>query len=296
MSPLYYWTMLRGTITALVTPFTEKGEVDFEGFGRLLERQLEAGVEGLLVLGTTGEAPALSDAERAEVLKFVKDKVGDKALLVAGTGTNNTSKTVSYTAQAAELGYQFALVVTPYYNKPTQEGLLRHYGAVAREVPDVNIIVYNVPGRTGVKIAPETVERLVKEYPNIVAVKEASGSVDAASALLVREVAVLSGDDSLTVPMISVGASGVISVLSNVLPKETKEMVDAALAGDFKRARELHLRLWPLMKALFAETNPGPVKAALEILGVCGRWVRPPLAEVRPETYRRLEEILESLK
>ena len=287
--------MLRGTITALVTPFTERGEVDFEGFERLLKRQLAAGVDGLLVLGTTGEAPALSDEERVEVLKFVRERAEGRATLIAGTGTNNTAKTVKYTAEAVELGYRYALVVTPYYNKPTQEGLYRHYSTVAKEVPDAEIIVYNVPGRTGVKILPETVERLVKEHSNVVAVKEASGSVDAATALIVRGIDVLSGDDSLTVPMISVGVQGVISVLSNVLPGDTKRMVDAALKGDFEAARRVHLKLWGLMKALFAETNPGPVKAALEITGVCGRWVRPPLAEVKPETYSRLKELLEAL-
>ena len=279
----------------MVTPFTEKGEVDFDALERLLERQLKAKVDGLLVLGTTGEAPALSDEERREVLKLVAERVGEGTTLIAGTGTNNTAKTVKYTAEALELGYRYALVVTPYYNKPTQEGLFRHYSTVAEEVPDAEIIVYNVPGRTGVRIAPETVERLVKEHPNVVAVKEASGSVDAASALIVRGIDVLSGDDSLTVPMIAVGASGVISVLSNALPDETKRMVDAALEGDFATARQVHLKLWALVKALFAETNPGPVKAALEILGVCGRWVRPPLAEARPETRARLRELLEAL-
>ncbi|MEO0146430.1 MAG: 4-hydroxy-tetrahydrodipicolinate synthase [candidate division WOR-3 bacterium] len=288
--------MLKGTLTALVTPFTERGELDLEGARRLVEHQLEAGIDGFVVLGTTGEAPALSDGERKTFLGAVKQMVGDRAILIAGTGTNNTSKTIAQTAEALEMGYGFALVVTPYYNKPTQDGLYLHYSLICSELPRARIIVYNVPGRTGVSIAPETVARLRADFPeNIVAVKEASGSLDNASALVKSGITVLSGDDSLTVPMMAIGAKGVISVASNPAPKLVSDMVNAALSDDFKKASELHLRLWPLFKVLFIETSPGPVKALLGEMGLIKPHLRPPLAPVSQKTMDEIRGLKKEL-
>jgi len=288
--------MLKGTITALVTPFTQRGELDMEATQRLIEHQIRAGVDGILVLGTTGESPALSDGERKTLLAAVREMVGDKAALVAGTGTNNTAKTIAQTAEALEMGYGFALVVTPYYNKPTQDGLYLHYSLICSELPSARLIIYNVPGRTGVSISPDTVARLKRDFPeNIVAVKEASGSVDNASALIVSGITVLSGDDSLTLPMMAVGAGGVISVASNPAPGKVSAMVKAALEGDFKKASALHRELWPLFKVLFIETNPGPVKAMLAEMGLIGPYMRPPLAPVSEKTLNEIRKVIKEL-
>ncbi len=288
--------MLKGTITALVTPFTERGELDLEGTQRLVDHQLKAGVDGLVVIGTTGESPALSDGERKTFLAAVREMVGDRTTLIAGTGTNNTAKTIAHTAEAMETGYGFALVVTPYYNKPTQEGLYLHYALICSELPKSKIIIYNVPGRTGVSISPETIVRLSRDFPeNIVAVKEASGSVDNASALVSAGITVLSGDDSLTVPMMAVGAKGVISVASNPAPKKVSEMVNAALSGDFRKASALHHELWPLFKVLFIETSPGPVKAMLGEMGITGPHLRPPLAPVSEKTLAEIRRVIKDL-
>lgn len=289
-------TMLKGTITALVTPFTERGELDLEGTQRLIDHQMKAGVDGLVVIGTTGESPALSDGERKTFLAAVREMVGDRATLIAGTGTNNTTKTIAHTAEALEMGYEFALVVTPYYNKPTQDGLYLHYSLICSELPKSKLIIYNVPGRTGVSIAPDTIARLARDFPeNIVAVKEASGSVDNASALVSAGITVLSGDDSLTVPMMAVGAKGVISVASNPAPKKVSEMVNAALMGDFKKASALHHELWPLFKVLFVETSPGPVKAMLGEMGITGPHLRPPLAPVSEKTLTEIKRVIKDI-
>lgn len=288
--------MLKGTITALVTPFTQRGELDLEATQRLIEHQIRGGVDGILVLGTTGESPALSDGERKTLLAAVREMVGDKAALVAGTGTNNTAKTIAQTAEALEMGYAFALVVTPYYTKPTQDGLYLHYSLICSELPSARLIIYNVPGRTGVSISPDTVARLKRDFPeNIVAVKEASGSVDNASALIVSGITVLSGDDSLTLPMMAVGAGGVISVASNPAPGKVSAMVKAALEGDFKKASALHRELWPLFKVLFIETNPGPVKAMLAEMGLIGPYMRPPLAPVSEKTLNEIRKVIKEL-
>lgn len=288
--------MLKGTITALVTPFTERGDLDLEAMQRLVEHQLRGGVDGILVLGTTGEAPALSDGERKTLLAAIREMVGNKAVLVAGTGTNNTAKTIAYTAEALEMGYGFALVVTPYYNKPTQDGLYLHYSLICSEIPSVKVIIYNVPGRTGVSISPDTVARLARDFPeNIVGVKEASGSVDNASALVSAGMTVLSGDDSLTLPMMAVGAKGVVSVASNPTPGQVSAMVKAALKGDFNKASSLHHELWPLFKVLFVETNPGPVKAMLGEMGIIGPHLRPPLAPVSEKTLIEIRKVVKEL-
>ena len=291
----YNITMLKGTITALVTPFTERGDLDLEAMQRLVEHQLKAGIDGLVVLGTTGEAPALSDGERKALLGALREMVGDKASLIAGTGTNNTARTIAHTAEAVEMGYGFALVVTPYYNKPTQDGLYLHYSLVCSEIPSAKVIIYNVPGRTGVSISPDTIARLAGDFPNIVAVKEASGSVDNVSALVGKGMIVLSGDDSLTLPMMAVGAKGVISVASNPAPGQVSAMVNAALKGDFKKASSLHHKLWPLFKGLFVETSPGPVKAMLGEMGIIGPHLRPPLAPVSGKTLAEIKKVIKDL-
>ncbi len=279
----------------MITPFTQRGDLDLEATERLVEKQIAGGVDGILVLGTTGEAPALSAGERRTLLEAVREMSRGRCALMAGTGTNNTLMSLEFTRQAVEAGYDYVLVVTPYYNKPTQQGLYQHYSLIASEAPEAKIVVYNVPGRTGVNILPDTVVRLFEDHENIVAIKEASGKLDQVSQLVGRGVPVMSGDDALTLPMLSLGATGVISVASNIVPGMVSQMVKAALDGDFAQAREVHHRLFPLFKALFVETNPGPVKAAAGLLGLCDPYPRPPLAQVEANTVDLLRDVLTQL-
>jgi len=274
--------MFKGTGTALITPFTKDG-IDYQNFGRLIDWQIDQKVEFLVVLGTTGESPVVSEPEREEIVRFAVSHVKGRVPVVIGTGGNNTQHAVESSKQAATLGADGILVVTPYYNKPSQEGLYRHFKTVAESV-NVPVILYNVPGRTGVNLLPDTVVRLA-EVSNIVALKEASGSqaqVDETIRKLRRTRAdflVLSGNDDQAFHLVNAGGHGVISVLSNIAPKETSDMIRAALAGRIVEARDLHLKLFPLMKNLFMETSPMPVKYGVSKLGYCENRLRLPLVE-----------------
>ncbi len=270
---------LKGTITALVTPFTASGAVDYGALKALVEAQTAAGVEGICSVGTSGESPTLSPEEHHKVIEKTIEFAAGKCRIVAGTGANATAEAVSLTKAVLAIGGADAcLQVTPYYNKPNAEGLYRHFMTVADL--GLPVVLYNVPGRAGKEIPLDVVARLAK-HENIIAIKEAAGSVERVSAIknLVPDFTVLSGDDSLTLPMISVGAQGVISVASNVIPKEMGDMVRFALAGDFAAARKLHQRFYPLFHNLFIDTNPVMVKEALALRGQIARAFRLPLCE-----------------
>ncbi len=285
--------MFTGSLVALVTPF-RSGKVDVACLEDLVEMHVEAGTSGLVPCGTTGESATLSHEEHELVIETVVKRADGRIPILAGTGSNSTSEAVRLTRFAKEAGADGALLITPYYNKPTQRGLLAHFEAVAKET-DLPIILYNVPSRTGVNMLPQTVIDCAR-LPNIVGIKEASGSIDASVEILRGSgLTVLSGDDSLTLPLMSVGAKGVISVAANVAPKMMVDLVDLASAGDFSGARELHLRLYPLFKALFVETNPIPVKAAMAILGKIGTEIRSPLTPLDTAHVKPLEGVLREL-
>jgi 4-hydroxy-tetrahydrodipicolinate synthase len=283
---------LSGCYTALITPFRD-GQIDESALQALVQRQIAGGVSGLVPCGTTGEAPALSAPEWDRVVASVVETAGGRVPVLAGTGSNNTATVVERTRRASVLGADGALVVTPYYNRPTQDGLYRHFAVVAEAV-NLPLVLYNVPGRTGVNLLPETVVRLA-DIPGVVGIKEASGSLDQASQI-VREApdafVVLSGDDSLTLPMMGVGASGVISVVSNIAPEAVSALTSACLAGDFRSGREIHLVLFDLCRAMFVETNPTPVKTAAALLGYCSPEVRLPLAPLSEAARQRVETAL----
>ncbi len=287
--------MFKGSWVALVTPFNENFEVDFDTYGKLVDFHIEHGTHGLVPCGCTGEAATLSHEEQKKCIRFVIERVAGRIPVVAGTGSNNTMEALELTRFAKEVGCDGALLITPYYNKPTQAGLLAHYQKIAKEV-DIPIILYNVPSRTGVKLEAETVAELNK-IPNIVAIKEAGGSVDQVSQILsLCDITVLSGDDSLTLPMMSVGAVGVISVAANVVPTELVKMCTLALEGNYAQAREIHYRLMPLFKALFYETNPMPVKAALAQMGMIKNLLRLPLVPMSEPKFKQLEQVLRRLQ
>lgn len=284
---------LQGVFTALVTPFRRDGAVDRDAFARLVERQLAAGVAGLVPCATTGEGPALEEKEWDDLVSLSVELARGEALVVPGAGTNNTPRSVARVRRAKELRADAALVVTPYYNKPNPDGLVEHFRRVAQA--GLPIILYNVPGRTGLNAAPELVLKIAGE-PGIVGVKEASGVLGQAMAIVEGrrgEFAVLSGEDELTCAMTLMGGDGVISVVSNVDPAGTVKMVAAALTGDVAAARREHYRLLPLVRALFAETNPVPCKAALALLGLAEDVVRPPLAAASAATRGKLAEGLQ---
>ncbi|HOV32080.1 MAG TPA: 4-hydroxy-tetrahydrodipicolinate synthase [Candidatus Hydrogenedens sp.] len=287
--------MFKGSWVALVTPFKENLEVDFDTYGKLVDFNIESGTHGLVPCGCTGEAATLSHEEHKKCIRFVMERVAGRIPVVAGAGSNNTMEALELTRFAKEVGCDGALLITPYYNKPTQAGLLAHYKKIANEV-DIPIILYNVPSRTGIKLEAETVAELNK-IPNIVAIKEAGGSVDQVSQILsLCDITVLSGDDSLTLPMMSVGAMGVISVAANVVPAELAKMCTLALEGNYTQAREIHYRLMPLFKALFYETNPMPVKAALARMGIVKNVLRLPLVPMSEPQFKRLEQVLQKLR
>ena len=272
--------MFEGLMVAMVTPF-RNGAVDLEGTERLVEFMLDGGVEGLVVSGSTGEAATCSLEERRALWAFVHERVRGRVPVVAGTGTNNTSESIANTRIAEELGLEGAMLVTPYYNRPGPRGQIAHFTAVAQSTR-LPIILYNVPSRTATNTLPDVFEQLTG-VANIVAVKEASGSLDQAGAIVARtRLTLLSGDDSLTVPMIAVGAQGVISVAGNVAPRQMRELCDHALAGRAPAALAAHQRLLPLLKALFIESNPAPAKFLLAAMGICANELRLPLVPVEP--------------
>jgi 4-hydroxy-tetrahydrodipicolinate synthase len=285
--------MFSGTFTALVTPF-RNGEVDVEALEGMVEFQIEHGVSGLVPCGTTGETPAMSEAEDRVVVETVVRVAAGRVPVVAGSGSNSTDMAIKYTKMAQEVGADGSLQVAPYYNKPTQEGLFRHFAAIA-ESTDLPLILYNIPGRTSVTISAETMARLA-EIPNIVGVKDSTLSMNMISdviSLCGEEFDVLSGDDPMTLPLISLGGVGVISVASNVAPGAVSDMVSALLSGDFERGRELHFELLPLFRALFVETNPIPVKTAASLLGLCSDEMRLPLIPMSGDNLRLLQETLD---
>jgi 4-hydroxy-tetrahydrodipicolinate synthase len=274
--------MFEGLTVAMVTPF-RGGAMDYDATARLLDFLLEGGTECLVVSGSTGEAATCTVDERRSLWRFVKERVRGRAPIVAGTGTNSTADTIALTAMAEEAGLDGALIVTPYYNKPTPRGQVAHFTAVAKSTR-LPLIVYNVPGRTGTNTLPETLEQL-QHLPNVVAVKEASGSLDQASAVRARtRLTLLCGDDSLTLPTIAVGGVGVVSVAGNVAPREMRALCDHARAGRMREAEAIHIRLLPLFRALFLESNPGPVKFLLSAMGLIANELRLPLVPVEPAT------------
>lgn len=285
-------TNLRGLMTALVTPFRD-GEVDFAAIEKLVDRQIDAGVDWLVPCGTTGESPTLTEAEHERILETVIARAAGRRPVMAGAGANNTTTTIRCTRRTAELGASAALIVTPYYNRPSQEGLFRHYAAVAESV-ELPIVLYNVPVRTGVHLSNDTVVRLREKFPNIVALKDASGTVDHVTDLLARcDIAVLCGDDALTLPMMSLGALGVISVLSNLVPALMKSLVDAAASGNFAAARTYHRKVHDLAVGLarFAP-NPVPIKTAMALRGMIREEFRLPLCPLDGEGRTGVERLL----
>ncbi|HEY6673835.1 MAG TPA: 4-hydroxy-tetrahydrodipicolinate synthase [Rubrobacteraceae bacterium] len=285
--------MFSGTFTALVTPF-RNGEVDVEALEGMVEFQIQHGVSGLVPCGTTGETPAMSEAEDRVVVGTVVRIANGRVPIIAGTGSNSTDMAIKYTKMAQEVGADGSLQVAPYYNKPTQEGLYRHFAAIA-ESTELPLVLYNIPGRTGVTISAETMARLA-EIPNIVGVKDSTLSMNMISdviRLCGEEFDVLSGDDPMTLPLVALGGRGVISVASNVAPGAVSDMVRAVLEGDWERGRELHYELLPLFRALFVETNPIPVKTAASLLGLCSDEMRLPLVPMEGENLRALQETLD---
>jgi 4-hydroxy-tetrahydrodipicolinate synthase len=286
--------MFRGTFTALVTPFRD-GSVDVSAFETLIETQIAAGITGIVAIGTTGESPTLSHEEREHVIRLAVAKANKSCVVLAGTGSNSTQHAIADTRVAEKLGVDGALLVAPYYNKPSQEGLFRHFKAIA-DATSLPIMLYNIPGRCSVDILPETVARLAEECRNIVSIKEASGSVERVGELrrrLPEAFTILSGDDSLTLPFMAVGAAGVVSVASNLFPSEVCALVRACESGDLKSAGKLHRQLLPLFKDLFIEPNPVPVKTALGWRGAMSGEVRLPLCKMSKANQSRLRETLE---
>jgi 4-hydroxy-tetrahydrodipicolinate synthase len=289
--------MFRGTFTALVTPFRD-GAIDVAAFEKLIESQIAAGISGIVAVGTTGESPTLSHEEREELIRLAVATAHKRCQVLAGTGSNATQHAVADTKMAEKLGANGALLVAPYYNKPSQEGLFRHFKTIA-DATSLPIMLYNIPGRCGVDIAPDTVTRLAQECGNIVSIKEASGSVERISELRARlpeSFTIVSGDDSLTLPFMSVGAVGVVSVASNVFPAEVCALVRAYECGDTKLAFNLHREMFPLFKDLFIEPNPVPVKAALGWRGTMSGEVRLPLCEMSEANQARLRTTLEAFQ
>jgi len=289
--------MFRGTFTALVTPFRDDA-IDASAFEKLIEAQIAAGIAGIVAVGTTGESPTLSHEEREQVIRLAVTAANKRCQVLAGTGSNATHHAVGDTKMAEKLGVDGALLVAPYYNKPSQEGLFRHFKTVA-DATSLPIMLYNIPGRCGVDIGPDTVVRLAKECRNITSIKEASGSVERVSELHARlpeSFTILSGDDSLTLPFMSVGAVGVVSVASNIFPAEVCSLVHAYQTGDVKSAKRLHRKMFPLFKDLFIEPNPVPVKTALGWRGEMSGECRLPLCEMTAANQARLRKTLETFE
>lgn len=297
MSDVRSWRMFIGVGTAIVTPFKD-GEVDYRAYERLVRWQVENGVDAIVVAGTTGEGATLTVYERNKLTSLTKEICGPDIQVIVGTGTNDTRKTLELSKNAQQHGADAILVVTPYYNKPTQEGLYAHYRFLSERL-DIPIIIYNVPSRTGVNISPETVARLASDCSNIVAIKEANPDVGQSDEIYRLTCAmnfyIYSGNDDRAFHMMCAGAKGVISVASNVIPKAMVEMTHSILNGDVKRALEIHLKYLKLMKLLFIETNPIPVKALLSLMGFIQNELRLPLVPASPQTIDKLSQVLKEL-
>lgn len=284
-------------ITAMITPFNAEGQVAYDVAQSLAVYLVEQGSDGLVICGTTGESPTLTWEEELQLFRAVKEAVGDRAAVIAGTGSNCTREAIAATQSAAALGLDGSLQVVPYYNKPPQEGLYAHFRAIAEACPDLPLMLYNIPGRTGQSLQPETVARLAT-LPNVVAIKAASGNVEEVSALrqlLPESFAIYSGDDSLTLPMLAVGAQGVVSVASHLVGPQLQALIQAFEAGNVAQAQQLHQQLYPLFKALFLTTNPIPVRAALELLGWSIGAPRLPLVPAGSEIRQTLASCLAEL-
>lgn len=281
----------------MVTPFATDGSVNYALAEQLAAHLAENGSDALVVCGTTGESPTLTWEEEYELFQVVQKAVAGKAKVIAGTGSNSTREAIAATQKAAKLGLDGSLQVVPYYNRPPQEGLYEHFKAIAESTPDLPIMLYNIPGRTGQNLEPETVIRLA-EIPNIVAIKEASGNLDRASqirTLTPPEFDIYSGDDSLTMPLLAVGGTGIVSVASHLVGNQLQQMIQAFAAGKIQEAIQIHLQLFPLFKALFVTTNPIPVKAALKLKGWDVGSTRPPLSQASAEVTEKLKDVLEKL-
>ncbi|MCR5670329.1 MAG: 4-hydroxy-tetrahydrodipicolinate synthase [Butyrivibrio sp.] len=284
--------VFKGAGVAIATPFFENGEVNYEEFGRLIDFQIENGSDAIIVCGTTGEAATMSEEEHMDVVKYCIDKVNKRIPVIAGTGSNCTETAVKLSRIAEEYGADAVLQVTPYYNKATQGGLIAHFGAVAEAI-NIPIILYNVPSRTGCNLLPETAVKLCKEYKNIVGIKDATGNIAQTTRMMQLAqgcIDLYSGNDDEIVPIMSVGGIGVISVLSNVAPRQTHEICQKCLEGDFAAARELQFKAVPLVKALFSEVNPIPVKSALNMIGFEAGPLRLPLTEMEDANKEKLRE------
>ena len=285
--------MLKGAITAIVTPF-KNGRFDEAAYRELIEFQIKGGIHGIVPCGTTGESPTLTHKEHKQVVEACLDQVKKRVPVIAGTGSNSTAEALDFTKHAQKAGADYALMITPYYNKPTQEGLFLHYKTIAKETK-IPIVVYNVPSRTGVNLLPETVARLAA-LPNIVGIKEATGDLRQVSKVLELcgdKITVLSGDDFTVLPLLAVGGQGVISVTSNVAPADMAGMCNAFFAGDLAKARALHYKMWPLMEAMFFETNPAPVKTALKMMGKITGEVRQPLWPLSAANEEKLRQVMQ---
>lgn len=284
----------KGAITAIVTPFLENGDVGVDALENLVEFQIKNGIDGIVPCGSTGEAATLSDDEKRLVIKIVVEKTKKRIPVIAGAGSNDTAKAVKLSQIAEEEGADALLHVTPFYNKPTPKGLVAHFKAIANAVK-LPIILYNVPGRTGQNVSPETVLKVAKEVPTVIGVKEASGSITQMMDIVKgasKDFSVLSGDDAMTFPLMALGGDGVISVASNEIPKEMSAMTAAALAGDWKKARKLHFEWLDLMNINFIETNPQPVKTALALMGRIKEAFRLPLVSMDEKNKEKLKEVL----
>ena len=283
--------IFRGTATAMITPFHE-GEIDYDCLGRLIDIQISAGIDALVIGGTTAEAATLTDEERYRLFEFSAERIDGKTKLIFGTGTNDTRVAIKHSKFAEKVGCDGLLLVTPYYNKGTEGGIEKHYLSIAESV-NLPTLLYNVPSRTGVNLGFNLISRLA-DHPNIVGIKEASDSTDRLVTLasMSDKIALYSGNDSQVFPTLALGGLGVISVISNLLPRETKEMTDAYFNGDLAKAREIQFKLLPLIQTMFMETNPSPIKYAMSLLGLCSPELRLPLSEPRESTKREIERLL----
>lgn len=287
---------IEGLFTAIVTPFKKDGSLDEEGLRSNIEFQIKNKVDGLVPVGTTGESATLGEEEHKRVVEIAVEQVNGRVLVIAGTGSNNTVEAIKYTKHAKDAGADAALMISPYYNKPTQEGVYQHYKKVAESV-DIPIVLYTVPGRTMVNIEPETTKRLA-EIQNIVGIKDAAGNLNQVSREIMlcgKDFVVVSGDDSLNLPIICLGGKGAISVVSNVAPLMMGDLVREALKGNYGKARELHYRLFELSKVLFIETNPAPVKAAMNMIGLAAGNPRLPLVPIKKESEEKIRKVISDL-
>ena len=285
--------MFRGVYTALVTPFAN-GKIDFDALERIIEMQIQGDVDGLVPMGTTGESPTVSFEEHEDIIKKVVQFVNKRVKVIAGTGANSTEEAIYLTKAAEQAGVDGVLQVNPYYNKPPQRGLISHFESVAKSV-SIPVILYNIPGRTGINFLPESILELINRVDNIVAIKEASGDINQmmrVQELCADRLTLLSGDDNMLLPLLSIGGKGVISVASNILPADVKKIIKLFNDGKYDESRESFYKILPVFRALFLETNPIPVKTAMELLGYCSSYVRLPLMPLNEQNREKLKKVL----